>query len=225
MIRPITHYCEQLGAPLGLLQQPLNAITNLAFFAAAYAAYRLAVKGKVVRDWQVAWLVGWIATIGVGSTLFHTFATYPSMLADVIPIAIYQISYLAIYSRRVVRLKPVAVAGMIGLFLVMGWAVGELPASVMDPLNGSLAYAPAILFLSVLAVFHARSGQQQPLALGLAVGVFLLSLTARTLDFTWCAQLPIGLHFLWHLLNAVVLYLTMSALVRNLRQPKLKAAA
>jgi hypothetical protein len=35
----------------------------------------------------------------------------------------------------------------------------------------------------------------------------MLSFTARTLDAKLCTAFPIGTHFMWHLLNAVLLYI------------------
>jgi hypothetical protein len=35
--------------------------------------------------------------------------------------------------------------------------------------------------------------------------VFAVSLTARTVDRPLCTDIPIGTHFVWHILNAVVL--------------------
>jgi hypothetical protein len=43
----------------------------------------------------------------------------------------------------------------------------------------------------------------------LAAGIFLLSLTFRTIDKAACASFPLGTHFLWHLLNALVLYVLL----------------
>ncbi len=37
-------------------------------------------------------------------------------------------------------------------------------------------------------------------------GIFLVSLAFRTVDVASCGSLPLGTHFLWHVLNAVVLY-------------------
>ena len=65
-------YCERLGP--GLLAEPLNALSNLAFFLAAWAAWSVARRGGAL-DSGIAVLVGLIATIGIGSTLFHTFST------------------------------------------------------------------------------------------------------------------------------------------------------
>lgn len=220
---PIVNYCERTSA--AFWAEPINALTNLAFLLAAYGALRLArlhvQPWQWRRDWPIAWLIALIAIIGVGSGLFHTLATYEAMLADVIPIALYQISFLAIYSRRIIRLPMVAVGGLTILFLLSGWLMGQLvPPSLHSQSNGSLAYAPALLFLAGLALYHQRSvALLVPFALWQAIGLFLLSLTARTLDWVVCAQIPIGLHFLWHLLNAGVLYLTMRALLLNWRRP------
>jgi hypothetical protein len=40
-----------------------------------------------------------------------------------------------------------------------------------------------------------------------AAGVFAVSLTARTLDRPLCGDFPTGTHFIWHILNAIVLFL------------------
>ena len=50
--------------------------------------------------------------------------------------------------------------------------------------------------------------------LALAAVIFPLSLAARTLDRTLCSIFPIGTHFVWHLLNALVLYLLVAAALR-----------
>ncbi|NJN40478.1 MAG: hypothetical protein HC807_06085 [Gammaproteobacteria bacterium] len=45
-----------------------------------------------------------------------------------------------------------------------------------------------------------------------------MSLTFRTLDRDLCAAIPLGTHFLWHLLNAVVLYRLACELSIRLRE-------
>ena len=39
----------------------------------------------------------------------------------------------------------------------------------------------------------------------IGAGLLALSLTFRSLDETLCSALPIGTHFMWHLLNGVML--------------------
>lgn len=83
-----------------------------------------------------------------------------------------------------------------------------------DTLNGSVFYLPTWGVLALLAVRLAH--QQGPgwRAFTAAAGLFLVSLTLRTVDAAWCGWLPIGTHFLWHLLNAWLLYLLVVALIR-----------
>jgi len=47
-----------------------------------------------------------------------------------------------------------------------------------------------------------------------AAGLFALSVMLRTLDRSLCGGFPLGTHFLWHLLNAVLLYLLLTGLIR-----------
>lgn len=48
----------------------------------------------------------------------------------------------------------------------------------------------------------------------MAVIVFCISLVLRSIDMAACAINPLGTHFLWHLLNAAMLYCTAWALLR-----------
>ena len=48
-----------------------------------------------------------------------------------------------------------------------------------------------------------------------AAALFALSLAARSVDNAWCAALPLGTHWTWHLCNAGVLFLATRALAQN----------
>ena len=49
--------------------------------------------------------------------------------------------------------------------------------------------------------------------------VFAMSLTARALDRPLCAQFLIGTHWLWHLLNGIVLGSLIVTLIRHGKVP------
>jgi hypothetical protein len=185
-------YCERLGP--GLLAEPLNAFTNLAFLLAALHAWRCANGRPDARL-----LAALIAVIGLGSGLFHTLATQAAQWCDVLPIGVFQLSFLWLYLRRVRGLAVTLCAGWLALFVI---ALGAA-APLTTPLNGSLAYAPALLALTALGVSHLRRLRDPSLLL--AATLFLASLTARSLDLALCARWPLGTHFLWHLLNALLL--------------------
>jgi hypothetical protein len=201
-------YCERL-AP-GLWNEPLNALSNLAFFGAAWAIWNLAGRQPQFPI-EIRILIGLTIAIGTGSTLFHTFATSWANLLDVLPILLFQLWFLWLYSRRVIKLKYLYAGLFLGIFFLANIIIQLFPPI----LNGSLSYAPAFLTLFGLGIYHYRSRQHEPLVLLAAAGVFFLSLTFRTLDQAICSYLPTGTHFLWHLFNGVLLYLSARGLILN----------
>ena len=183
-----------------MLAEPLNAVSNLAFLGAAALAWRRAGKRRDQRA-----LAALLAAIGLGSALFHSWATPLAQLCDVVPIALFQLVYLILYLRRVARLGRSATC----VWLVIYSAALAGASQTASLLNGSLAYAPAALALLILGVVHCRlRGRIDVLVAAL---LFLLSLSARTVDLMLCARWPFGTHFLWHLLNAAMLYGLLSA--------------
>ena len=48
-----------------------------------------------------------------------------------------------------------------------------------------------------------------------ATGIFTISLFFRTIDRVICPSFPAGTHFVWHLLNGAVLYLSIRAVLLN----------
>jgi len=201
-------YCERVGP--GLWAEPLNAFTNLGFLIAAWAAWRL-VGREAADSRALRVLVGIIASIGIGSGLFHTFATPWAQALDIGPIVIFQLSFFWFYCRRIAALGAVTTFILVA-FVVVGSLVGY---QFMQVLNGSLAYVPALLLLVSLGTFHLLKTLVVPYSLLAAAGFFLMALTFRTIDIAVCLRFPIGTHFLWHLSNAVVIYLGMKSLVLN----------
>ncbi len=197
-------YCERLEA--GLLAEPLNAVTNGAFLVAAWRLQRLARRGDG-SDRGVLVLAALALAIGIGSSLFHTFATGWALAADVVPILLFQLLFLLLYLRRQAGLGAAPAAGLCLAFLLACLAGRSAPAL----LNGSLAYAPTLAVLALLS-WHQRHTQQSGLLLA-ATGLFSLSLLLRSLDNALCPLWPIGTHLFWHLLNAAVLVLSGQALV------------
>lgn len=202
-------YCERLGP--GFWAAPLNALTNLSFFIAAFLAYRLARDKNLLRP-ESGLLILLMAMIGTGSFLFHTFATGWAQLADVLPILLYQIAFIVVYTREVISRRKHITLGMLGLFFTLIYGVGHLPP---DMLNGSLSYAPAILMLGLLSVFHYMKSKQEKGLLFMAAAVFGVSLTLRSVDMALCPAFHMGTHFFWHMLNGVVLYLSTRAYILN----------
>ena len=218
MFESIDNYCERIGS--AFWAEPFNAITNLAFIIAAYFGWKM-MKRMSVQSIGHVFLISVLFTIGVGSFLFHTFATRWAELADIIPILIFQITFLWLYSREVILLNRfwTTVAMMVFFVVVsMGFQMKTLlglDPEDPSPVNGSEMYAGALVGVLALAVYHLVTEKKSRFMLLGAFGFFCLSLTFRTLDMAVCQIWPLGTHYLWHLCNAGVLYLSLRALLLN----------
>ena len=201
-------YCERVGA--GLLAEPINAVSNISFFLSGLAAWNLANNRKVLSP-TIWLLISILFAIAIGSSLFHTFATPLTKLLDIIPIALFQIAYLWIYSRQVIKLKNLGTVLLVILLL----ASIVITFQFTQIFNGSITYTPGIAILLGLGSYHCQQRKQGRMLLFSATGVFLLALCFRTIDLAICPYWSIGTHFLWHLLNGLVLYLSMKALISN----------
>jgi hypothetical protein len=199
-------YCERLGP--GLLAEPLNAVSNAAFLVAAWAAWSLARDtGRPSVGLRV--LIALAASVGIGSGLWHTLATSWAMILDVVPIALFLIWTLWLYARTVLRMSlPLALASMAAFLGISDYAQG-----FDDLLNGSLAYAPALISLLALGIAHARQATAGRYSLLLGAGAYAVALVFRVLDPEVCSTVPFGTHFLWHSFTGLAAYLAMRSLI------------
>jgi hypothetical protein len=204
---PIDLYCERLDT--GLWAEPINAVSNLAFFAAAIGAYML-WKREGRGDRFILLLIGLAVLVGIGSTLFHTFATRWGLFADAIPIGIFVVAFLVYTLRRFLDQSVAITFIWIAVFL----AVSALLPRLLPPgfLNNSGFYFPVFGALLILgAVLWARGGNLQWIggAYLCAAALFALSLSFRIVDQAVCAQFPLGTHFMWHSLNGLLIYVML----------------
>jgi hypothetical protein len=217
---PIDSYCERTDA--GFWSEPLNAVSNGAFLVAA--AWALAVWRRAgSNDRPALWLIGATTIVGIGSFLFHTFANRWSLLADVLPIALFIYSYFFVAIRRYLALGFVAALGALAIFILVNIRFEALWRTAWPDvsLNGSVGYLPAALAmigvggLARLRAQRAGSDQLRDVSRALlaASAVFVLSLTFRSLDLALCPTWPLGTHVVWHALNAFVLFLLMRAAI------------
>lgn len=209
----LDQYCERAGEP-GLWAEPLNAVTNLAFLLAAFMAWNhwRRTPGATFRNSiDIVLLILFLVAIGIGSGLWHLFATEGTMMLDVIPIVLFMNLFLLAAAVRLLGLHWRGALGLFILFQGLNYAAGKfLPSGF---LNGTIMYLPAYAVLLTVVVWaHKRRVPSRGL-LWQAVLLWSISLTCRTFDNQLCVQLPIGLHFLWHLFNAAVLYRLLQSLI------------
>lgn len=195
----IDGYCERL-AP-GVTGEPLNALSNLAFLLAAYVMWRR-VRGENLPIALV--LVLMLAAIGAGSLLFHTFATRWAALADIAPIGAFSLFYIYVANHSYLKFGALASLVGVALYLPFSVLVTMLLANVPFVSISSFYWPLTILIFVYAFVLRGKSRQT---ADGLALGgaILALSLIFRSLDHIACERWIYGTHFVWHLLNAIML--------------------
>jgi hypothetical protein len=214
-------YCERQGPEL--YAEPLNALSNLAFFYWAWKLWTEIERHEPHVTARLRWLAGLIAFVGVGSLAFHTLATVWASVLDVVFIAAFNVSYVIIFLRTVPRWpRHWAIAGGAGFLIVDRIAAMFIPS---HSFNGSGLYFPAVLVLIALTACARTLAPEAGRMMMRAAVVFGVSLLARTFDQTLCQPWPWGTHFVWHLLNGWVLYQLSRAVAVAARQGGEKSAA
>jgi Ceramidase len=231
----IFDYCER-GLNPAFWAEPWNAITNAGFILAAIAGIAMIARQPAHErsPWHVFFVLNFIA-IGVGSFLFHTVPNVETVKADTGPIGIFMVTYLVFAVRRFLGASWLMTCGAIAAFagaMVLAFAlrcwdgrIGILldnipPGARAQCLNGSLGYGPALAAMALIGGLLARRRHLAAPLLLTAALTFLVSLTFRSLDQRLCSDFIImghrmGTHFLWHLLNALTLFLLLAAAIKH----------
>jgi Ceramidase len=226
----IFDYCERTDP--AFWAEPLNAATNAGFIMAAIAGLVLIAR-RPPHDrllWHWFFAADFIA-IGIGSFLFHTMPGKGTGLADTGPIGVFMLTYLVYALRRFAGASWLFIAAAMAVFVAAmaaglnlqcwdgqaGFYLENVPAGARAQcLNGSLGYGPAFAALLLIGAWLAyRRHRAAPLVLA-ACGAFAVSLSLRTADQSLCGSWTVfghvmGTHFLWHLFNAVTLFLLLLA--------------
>jgi hypothetical protein len=192
-------YCERLDP--SFWAEPINAVTNLAFIAVGVWALRGSSQtGKVLGLLTVL--------VGIGSLAFHTFASPWAAALDVGFIALFIIALAYLAPRHLWNQTPRMSIVASVLVIVVIATVSSLALSLEALFNyfPPGLYVGAWLSLAIYAVISLRGDSvNSGRWLALAAVIFPISLLARELDTPLCESIPIGTHWLWHLLNAIVL--------------------
>ncbi len=197
LLREIDGYCERLGP--GYWAEPVNAVTNVAFVLVALFLWRRCAGVPLARALCVV-----LGCIGVGSYLFHTHAQVWAAIADTTPIGVFILIYLFAVNRDVWGMP--AWAALAGTALFLPFAALSQPVWAVLPVIGvSAGYVSVPVLIVIYAVLLWRRAPDVSRGFFIGAGILFASLLARSIDQTLCAALPLGTHFAWHLLNALML--------------------
>lgn len=215
-------YCERTNSEFW--NEPFNALSNSAFIVTACWAIRYTRRHSTPRFTNIV-LILLTASIGIGSFLFHTFATVWAELADVIPIWSFVALYIAVLTFRINGENLYRTAASILLALCIAWLIVQFSGGLLflesdresQPLNGSLQYAPALVALIIFSLITCMTRHPARYHLLLATVGFSVALVFRTVDHATCTLTNgVGTHFIWHIVNALVIGILLHALITRI---------
>ena len=206
--KPIDIYCERLD--IGIWAEPINAVTNVAFILASIFMWlrcKNLVEGRILSFL--------LFSIGCGSFLFHTFAQTWAAILDVTAILIFILTYIFVANRRFLAWSKMV--SLIGVILFFPYQL--LLASILSNIQffgSSVQYIPVAILIFIYSGLLRKS--EPNLSRGLFIGatILCLSIVFRTIDEPLCSILSVGTHFVWHILNAIMLSWMIEILRRHM---------
>ena len=208
LLIPVDLYCERTGP--GLWAEPANALSNLAFIATGLWGVRQVRRYKTGAFAEV--LAWWVVAIGIGSTVFHTFASKGTIWADILPIAGFTLAYTLFNLRRFLGMSwSKAILVFVAFYVVAGLITFAVPDWLRMASNGTTSYLPPFLALAFFGVWIAATGNRAGWYNLTGSAIFVVSVICRMVDPLVCASFPLGTHFLWHVFNALMLAALLAA--------------
>ncbi len=211
LCRTVDAYCERTSDALDA--EPLNAITNVGMLVAAWAAARLQRRqpNRDAAGLITAMIVAIVAG-GVGAFLFHTTATVWAVVLDMLPFLVFMLLVLWLTLTRFFAWPPLMAAlGVAAFVAVVLWRRGSWyraaccpPAPTISCRSPSSSSSPSSC--------RSVGSPAGPSYLAAAL-VFAVAFASRELDDPLCAAIPVGTHFVWHLLAALLAFILIRAAI------------
>ena len=206
--KPIDIYCERLD--IGIWAEPINAFTNVAFILASIFMWlrcKNLVEGRILSFL--------LFSIGCGSFLFHTFAQTWAAILDVAAILIFILTYIFIANRSFLAWSKMV--SLIGVILFFPYQL--LLANILSNIQffgSSVQYIPVAILIFIYSGLLRKT--EPNLSRGLLIGatILCLSIVFRIIDEPLCSILSVGTHFVWHILNAIMLSWMIEILRRHM---------
>lgn len=204
-------YCERTDA--GFWSEPVNALTNLLILCAGFFGLAQVRSRKTGVYAKV--LCWWVVVIGLGSLLFHTTAIELTKWADIIPIATFTLAMSIFCLRRFSGLNwPKTAAYFISYFALISIITWLIPSWLSEATNNTTAYLPALAGFAFFGIVALIYGSPAGWFCIVCAVLLFAGFVFRAIDQDVCQAFPLGTHFMWHVLIAVMLAVTLTAVAR-----------
>lgn len=202
----ISTHCEK---PLGFISEPVNTISNIAFFISAFFIYRMLNKNRSA-SLHIYRLLLLAILVGLGSTAYHGFNNPYTLILDQLPIYAFIIYSLYIFTSFVSKNLLLRFIIPISLVLVQILVLRNVPAFILDI---PTVHITNLLFVTLLLTWFYKRLGKITLKIIPPILIYTLAITVRGFDMPVCPLNNFGTHFLWHILTALTLYLTVKGLI------------
>ncbi len=197
LYKQLDYYCERIDG--SYWSEPINAISNIGFILVGlYFLTRKEPKTLWTKYLSILSII-----VGTGSYLFHTHANTITLIADVFPITVFIGSFIFFTFKKVIPIKLIFNIIITAFFVIIGVILNSISVPYF---NGSHSYAHAILLLIMMTIILKKRNSISAKYFSRSTIIFIISLIFRTFDNQICGVLPIGTHFLWHTMNAILLW-------------------
>jgi hypothetical protein len=186
----------------------MNAWSNGAFLIAAIAGWRLlslSPNAKAHRTIRALTLLAALA--GIGGYLFHRSDAPYAKWGETVPILAFMLLYVWLLLRRFFHWNFVIAIPVLALYAAaVYWLETRAPGSA--PFGRAMNLPTLVLFLLAAIGFLLRLREAfWPMLWALVL--LLASSVASTAGAQICPLLGLGTHVIWHLLDALLLYLLL----------------
>jgi hypothetical protein len=215
LCRAVEDYCQLTGP--GWDADTLNTWANAAFLIAAFAGWRmLSVSPNAKAHLAIRALTLLAALAGIGGYLFHTSAAPWAKCGETVPILAFMLLYVWLLLRRFFHWNVLIAIPVLALYAAaIYWLETRAPGSA--PFGRAMNLPTLVLFLLAAVGFLMRLREAfWPMIW--ALGILLASSAASMAEAQICPQLGLATHAVWHLLDALLLYVLLRLAV--LHAPK-----
>ena len=208
--------------PEWIIVEPWNAVSSLLILLpAVYWAARL--RKDLRNNLFLAYCIPLLFFGGLGSTLFHAFRASAFFLwMDVLPTAVLTLSlsvyfWVKVFSKWWYIFYIIVPAALlrIGIYYLVSPHTAN---NISYAITGTLLFIPILLLLNKIKYRYAG-------IIGTSILLFVLALLFREVDAWKENILPMGTHFLWHILTGIGGFFLAEFLYRFRRLEKLTQKA
>lgn len=203
----ISTHCEK---PLGIISEPINTISNIAFFVSVYFIFKLIRKNKIKNE-TLKRLPFLVILIGLGSTIYHGYNNPYALIADILPIYFFILYSIFLLAGELTKNKILRFTAPLSLVILQSIVFTSFPAFILDIPTSHIVN---LLFILIVFGWSYKTLKGNSFPILLVIASYGLGILFRGFDLPICPLNNFGTHFLWHIFMALTAYLTVRALVK-----------